>query len=228
MNAGILCSILNRFFFRGLEEGVFNAVQTHVVIEEAGYASFHPVSTIGMLSNGGITCAEYLSLLEDGTYSGVFSDGSIIYMECRYVRNSLFEHRYFFVPCPFLEETLLGRPDHIPLGDWLRDSMELEGASCLKSVGAMRFDCVREPPVELENPHPVSHLTFGSGDCRLPLRGPLPVSSFLHFIFDNYFRPLRFFWLDFAPYIQLDDTEVTITAAEMSRHHLNWEPELAT
>lgn len=223
MNPTSIVGILDKFLVYGLATGVFLAVQTHSVETTGTTSKIRPHNRLGMISNGGITPSEYIAILDEDTYSAVFEDGSIIYVECSFDGHTLSDHRYFYIPCPFSSKLVLDRPNHFSLADWLRDSIELEGADVFSSRGALRFDCVRGLAEDTQDPHPVSHLTFASGDCRLPLRGPLQVSAFLNLVFDNFFRPYRPFWLQFAPYMNLDETEVTIRTGEAGLHYLNWD-----
>ncbi|OEO33044.1 hypothetical protein VW23_008520 [Devosia insulae DS-56] len=222
MTPGQFCSVLNRFLTDGLVDGVFYAVQTHQVIEHGSMMNIRPVQGMGMIADGGISVDEYLELLERGIYSAVFPDGSIFYVELTFDGRRIHSHRYFYIPCPFAPSVGAGMPVHFELAEWLRGSAELEGLSVLRSVGTYRFDCVRLAG-ETVDPHPVSHLTFGSADCRIPVKGPLSVSSFLHFIFDNFARPTQRFWLNYAPYLVSGGDEVTISGVEMQRHHLMWD-----
>ncbi len=223
MNPTAIVGILDRFLVEGLSTGVFLAVQTHRVELNKTISKVRPQNRLGMITNGGITPSEYIAILDQDTYSAVFEDGSVIYLECSFERQTLIDHRYLYIPCPFSSKLVLDRPSHFSLADWLRDSFELEGADAFSSRGALRFDCVRGLGEDTQDPHPVSHLTFASGDCRLPLRGPLQVSAFLNLVFDNFFRLYRPLWLQFAPYMNLDETEVTIRPDEAGLHHLNWD-----
>ncbi len=167
-----------------------------------------------MLTNGGVTAHEYVKLLEDGAYSLVFADGAVAYIECTFEGNSLHSYRFFYIPSPFEGNHTVGLPGDIPLADWLRMILEDQGVQCLKSVGALRFDCVRGLPTNVNQPHPVSHLTMMTGDCRIPIRGPVQISTFFHFIFDNFQRSARPLWLQFSSYLAFDHSEVTITPAK--------------
>lgn len=223
MRPGPICDIFNRFLFRGLELKVFDAVQPHVVSGVAPSFSLRSAANIGMLTNGGVTPHEYLELIGSGRFSAVFFDGSILSVECRFNDETIWDHRYYYIPCPFVEEVVVSRTPHIPLWDWLSDSLILEGSNCLQSKGALRFDCVRDGvDAERGDPHPISHLTFASSECRIPVRGPLQLAAFLHFIFDNYYRDYRDVWLGFAPYLPNEEIAVTISEEESSRPHLNW------
>lgn len=219
-----IVGVLDRFLTHGLVAEVFLAVQTHQIEKIGNNSSVRPQNRMAMITNGGITPSEYIAILDGDTYSAVFEDGSIIYVECSFEGNTLCDHRYLYIPCPFATKLVLDRPSHFSLADWLRDSIELEGANVFSSRGAFRFDCVRGLAEDTLDPHPVSHLTFASGDCRLPLRGPMQISAFLNLIFDNFFRLYRPLWLQFAPYMNLDETEVTIRPGESELHYINWEP----
>lgn len=214
--------ILNTFFAVGYAKHVFLAFQTHVPRIEGERVKLSPASRMGMITNGGITISEYIGLLESNQYSAVFYDGSLLYMECVFINERLNKHRYFFIPCPFVEKTITSRPDHAELADWLREQIDIDGKDIFCSKGAFRFDFSREPPHGAGDPHPLSHLTFASGACRMPVRGPLQMSSFINFLFDNFFRADRDLWLQFAGHFRLDEGEVTITDEEAQLHHLSW------
>ena len=68
-----------------------------------------------MITNGGIAPSEYIAVLDRNTYSAVFQDGSIIYMECSFEGRTLIDHRYLFIPCPFDDSIVSQRPNHILL-----------------------------------------------------------------------------------------------------------------
>ncbi len=220
-----ICEVLNRFLLDGFASDIFQAYQTHKIDVHGDRIKLVPVEDLGMISSGGISVGEYIDILDRGAYSAVFMDGSIIYIQATFNGHSIDSHRYFFIPCPFYEKATMSKPSHFTLADWLRDSVELEGVEAFRSVGTYRFDCVRELPKDTSVPHPISHMTFGSADCRIPVKGPLSISYFMHFIFDNFFRPQRPFWLGYSSYLNSGDTEITITNLEIQQHHLNWEEE---
>lgn len=218
-----LCNVLNRFLVDGLTEDIFDAIQHHQLEKRGEKLALCPVNPIGMLSSGGVSLSEYVAILDNGTYSAVFLDGSIISIETTFDKGVLESHRYLFIPGPFDQNMLLSRPMHIPLADWVRDSIELEGVEIFRSVGTFRFDCVRLSGPTPVDPHPISHMTFGSNNCRVPVKGPLSVAYFLHFIFDNFYRPYRRFWLNYSSYLTSGETEMTITGPERLQHHVYWD-----
>lgn len=223
MKPASITDVFNRFLLYGYEKGIFEAFQIHSIRSSATGWVFSPAIKFGMIEGDGISPDEYIRLLEGSRYSAVFDDGSILYLECIFHEDALIDHRYFFIPCPFDQRTISSKPRHLAMADWLRDSLELEPRDCVRSKGVFRFDCVRNPPKSTD-PHPISHLTVASRDCRIPVRGPLQISTFLNFTFDNFFREYRPVWWSFSSYLKLDESESTITQAEMSAHHLDWEP----
>ena len=225
MKEGSLVKILNNFLFFGYEKGIFEAVEAHQISEKDGVTKLNPQFEIGMIENGGVKIDEYLQLLDENRYSAVFDNGDIISIQCRFEAGVLLGHRYIYLPCPFSEATVTSKPKHASLAEWLRDSAELEPRESFRSRGSFRFDCDREPP-KSGDPHPVSHFTFSSANCRIPVRGPLQISAFLNFIFDNFFRDYRPVWLSYSSHLKLKEHEVTITNEEANLHHFNWEPSL--
>lgn len=223
MNEGAILKIVNNFLFYGQAKRIFEAVEAHKLEEDSGTISLSPTSSPGMIESGGVSVDEYLLLLNENRYSAVFDNGDIISIQCRFRNNRLWDHRYLYIPCPFSEETLSSKPGHATLGEWLGGSAELEPRSSFRSRGAFRFDCDRNPP-KGGDPHPISHLTFSSARCRIPVRGPIQISSFFNFIFDNFYPDYRPVWLSFASHLKLNEDEVTLTDGESVLHHINWEP----
>lgn len=223
MKEGDVVAVLNRFLFYGYEKQIFEAVEVHTITEGDGLISLGPRCKIGMIENGGISIDEYLELLDNNRYSAVFDNGDIVCIECRFDGGHLSSHRYIYIPCPFSTRTVSSKPKHATLSEWLRGSAELEPRESFRSRGSFRFDCDRAPPRD-GDPHPISHLTFSTGGCRIPVRGPLQITSFFNFVFDNFFRDYRPVWLSVAPYLKLKEDEITITRDESALHHFNWEP----
>lgn len=226
MNPRSIVDILDRFLVEGYSKDIFLAVQPHILKIEGDQIKLSPAFRMEMITNGGVTISEYIDLLENNQYSAVFDDGSILYIECIFSDGKLDAHRYFFIPCPFVETTIASKPGHCSLADWLRASLVQNGVDVFSSRGTFRFDFARKPVLGAADPHPKSHLTFASDWCRMPVRGPVQITSFMNFLFDNFFRDYQPVWRSFASYMQLDETEVTITEEEVGLHHLNWETQV--
>lgn len=217
------CAVLNDFLYYGLSQNIFERVSTHKVLEGSNSSSLSPSIRLGIVGDGSVGVKEYLDIVNQGQFSALYPDGSLIYIECTFREGRLFEHRYIFLPAPFSEECIVDRPAGVSLEDWFRLCLDEYGADCVRSAGIVRFDCVRQVDAGALDPHPVAHFTFASNNCRVPVQGPIQVRSFLDFVFDNYFRPLRPHWLGFAPQLRLRSDERTIKAEELLLHHLGWD-----
>jgi len=210
---------LNEFLSEGLANDVFEAVNFHTLRDLGSVQKLGPDIDFPMMASGGVSAEEYVKVLEDNNYSAVFKDGSIIVIQVSFEGVRLHSHRYIYLPCPIDQQYISIRSPDIPLADWVRGVVDIEGTESVKSAGYIRFDCVRDLP-PTDEPHPVSHMTFASGDCRVPVYRPLSISEFLNFVFDNFYRQSRNLWLDFAPHLNCDGTEETITIAEQGLHHI--------
>jgi hypothetical protein len=62
---------LNELLEAGLVEGVFMAVQPHMLDGPARLQTLAPVTEVGMVSPGGISGIEFVALLEENRYSAV-------------------------------------------------------------------------------------------------------------------------------------------------------------
>lgn len=215
-----LCNKLNEFFAEGLEEGVFLAVQTHLIeVVSATRELLGPAEKIGMLSDYGVSVPEYIGLLDANRYSAVFDDLAILTIECRFETDRVHSHRYSYIPCPVRLEFTVGS-ELLSTADWVRSLVEAGGVASFKSVGTYRFDF--DPTPTKHKYHPVSHFTFAAPSCRLPVRSPLSIAGLLDFLFDNFYRRHADFWNSYAPHLNFQGVEDTITAEEMLLHHLSW------
>jgi hypothetical protein len=226
MRPRALCNKLNELFERGLGEGVFLAIQPHLLTQHRRFETLEPAVALGMLSDFGVSISEYLDLLENNRYSAVFSDYAVVTIQCTFASERLRTHRYSYVPCPVRPELMADRSAEEALADWIRSGIAAAGIESFRSVGTYRFDFVDVTTRQDTDPHPVSHFTFASPNCRLPVRSPMGISQLFHFLFDNFYRRYRRFWQEFAPFLSCFGIEDTITADEQLLHHLNWIDEL--
>lgn len=215
-----LAKKLNDFLGEGLSSEIFEAVNFHKVEERRNGASLAPNIEIPMIGSNGVTADEYLLLLDNNAYSAVFKDGAIIIIQASFENDNLKSHRYIYLPCPIRQDYISVRSFNDPLSDWVRDIVEVEGVSSMTSRGYVRFDYIKLPDDPID-PHPVSHMTFGSGDCRVPVHSPLSISAFLNFIFDNFYRQHRRTWLEYSSHLTCYGIEETITREEQLLHHLS-------
>jgi len=221
-----LCNKLNEMLERGLERGVFLAIQTHVLAGPLGRESLGPTTTLGMVADFGINLHEFVKVLDEGRYSAVFSNYAILRIECSFDSDRLRRHRYSYIPCPVEPTSLLGRPPDKPIVEWIVDVVSAGGDDLFRSLGAYRFDFDSALLNSAVEGHPASHLTFVSPECRMPVRSPMSISHFMNFIFDNFYKGDREFWLDYAPFLSSYGIEDTITEGEQLLHHIYWRDEL--
>ena len=222
MRPRAFCDKLNEFFVDGYGVGAFLAFQTHVLQGPDDRQTFGPAVVPSMMSPGGVGLQEFIAILDTGTYSAVFHDGAIVIIQCRFNRDTLFAHRYTYIPCPVDHNLLISRPEEIALADWMREFTFSPAEDIFRSRGTYRFDYSRDVPHNLHDPHPASHLTFGSPQCRVPVRSPLSPASFLGFLFNNFYRPFLRIWQPVAPHLACAGIEQCITKEEQALHHLNW------
>lgn len=221
-----LLSKLNRFLGDGNERRVFEAVTYHSLKNIGSREQkIEPNSHIPMVSAEGVTVEEYLQILEKNSYSAVFDDGAVIIIQVTFKQNNLHSHRYIYIPCPIAQKYISKREADMLLADWIRIIIDEKGTRPIISSGYLRFDCVREHEQSPMEPHPISHMTFISGSCRVPVYRPLTIASFFNFIFDNYYRKHLSFWLKYSAFLNSDGIEDTITAEEQTFHHLDWCPD---
>tara|TARA_R110002110_G_scaffold111175_1_gene276918 strand:- start:646 stop:1317 length:672 start_codon:yes stop_codon:yes gene_type:complete len=217
-----ICNQLNSFFAQCMADQFIEAFETHKIDSNSTHQFLGPVSPQKMISGTGITFEEYIVLLDNNSYSAVFFDASIISIQCYFDGNDIKGHRYIYIPCPVNADLLIDRPASISLADWLRyaDSDKLRHS--YHSSGNMRFDFSADMAPNPNHPHPVSHLTFGSPSCRIPVKAPLSPSGFLEFIFENYYRHYLQKWRHFEPHLRCLGLTDTISRAEIAKHHFSW------
>ena len=213
---------LNEFLTDANMKQVFEAVTYHSFENTRIEQRIEPSSHIPMVSDEGVTAEEYLQILDGNSYSAVFDDGAVVIIQVTFRQNDLYSHRYLYIPCPVAQEHISSREHGVLLADWVRKIINEQGIDSIKSSGYLRFDCVREYEQPTKEPHPISHMTFISGSCRVPVYRPLTIASFFNFVFDNYYRNHRSFWLNYSSFLNSPRIEKTITRGEQALHHLDW------
>lgn len=213
---------INGFLAQGMADQFVEAFEHHKVEEINGRTFLGPTSKQQMISPSGVSFDEYIFLLDSNSYSAVFFDSALVSIQCYFEGNEIRAHRYLYIPCPIGAKLLRERPPEISLADWLRYADPEELKNSFHSSGCLRFDYTVDVPIDPENPHPVSHLTFGSSTCRIPVRAPLSPSRFLDFLFENYYRSYQKSWRIFAPHLNCGGLGDTLSIEESAKHHLTW------
>lgn len=219
------CSKLNEFLYKADANQIFEAVTYHSLNNTGIEQRLGPSSNISMIPAEGITAEEYLQILDKNSYSAVFDDGAVVIIQVTFRQNDLYSHRYLYIPCPIAQEHISMRDADIPLADWIEMTIDQLDIESIRSSGYLRFDYGREHGESPIEAHPISHMTFISGSCRVPVYRPLTIASFFNFVFDNYYRNHRSFWLNYSPFLSSDRIKETITPKELTLHHLDWCPD---
>ena len=128
---------------------------------------------------------DYRFVLENRDYFCLMNDGGIIQIAFTYDYDRISGRRLLCFPCPFrigaheigekIEESVL------PL-DRIAETEDSSDNVLLQSP--IRFDYA---PRNASKFHPASHVTLNNPDCRIPVRFPLRVHTFIQFVFENFY-----------------------------------------
>ena len=129
------------------------------------------------------TIDQYVTWLEDGDYSALLYDGSLIQLFYEVEDREVTRHRLSYFPCPYSLDRALLRA-----GEPLADIVELyrDSDTVLRSPIRFDFDCEAAA-----QGHPASHFTINGVDCRIACVAPLHVMRFLDFIFRHFHAQLH-------------------------------------
>jgi hypothetical protein len=122
----------------------------------------------------------YLKWLNDGQYSIMLEDGSLIQVTYEMDGQLPVGHRLAYIPCPYKLDWRLFEED-MALSDFVQ-LHTMPGADVLLR-SAIRFDYDSNPQMG----HPKSHLTINSSNCRIACASPLRIGRFFHFIYQNFY-----------------------------------------
>lgn len=163
---------------------------TNTVAESASRVTWHSFGTTEdfLLSRDDLTVKGYLHWLENGHYSGLLADGSLLQLTYDFAGGVVVGHRLAYVPCPvdvsdresqeYLEEGLAW-------GEVVRS--KLSSAEEVHMKTAVRFDY---DPANAALDHPASHFTMNTVDCRIACATPMRLGRFLDFIFRTFYPHL--------------------------------------
>lgn len=194
------------------------ALLTTPVLDDGPRLSWRPLGRTAefLPSRDHGSLALYRAWLEDGQYSALLYDGSLLQITYEFAGTVLVAHRLAWVPCPFAID-----PELLEIAPVL-DVFDMYAAGATSDVllrTAVRFDF----DLERASPgHPASHMTINASDCRIACAAPLRLGHFIDFVFGNFYRPL---WL-LHPYLTTISKKAwgshTATADEVERMHMSW------
>jgi hypothetical protein len=169
-----------------------------------------------LLSRSHATVDQYLSWVNNGQYSAVLFDASLLQISYDFIGNQVSAHRLAYIPCPFLLDREL-----LEEGHGIADIVELytkAGDVALKSP--VRFDY--DPHAAKEN-HPAVHMTVNSPDCRIACVAPLHVHRFANFVFRSFYED---YWFAHSDYFAETSTrhigKRTINDLDSAGMHVMW------
>jgi hypothetical protein len=125
---------------------------------------------------------QYLAWLEDGAYSAILFDGSLLQFTYDVEGGRVLGHRLAYVPCPFdVDLSLLSQGE--PVADVV--ALYRGGDAALRSP--IRFDY---DPGAAERDHPAVHMTLNTTGCRIACVAPMHVLRFVDFVFRCFYSEL--------------------------------------
>ncbi len=128
---------------------------------------------------------DYCSLIASKDYSYLMNDGGIIQTAYMYDNDRISKHRLLYFPCPFrIDDYEVGEitGELVPLLDRIVETEDFPDNFLLRSP--IRFDYA---PHDASEFHPASHMILNDPDCRIPVKSPLRVHTFIQFVFENFY-----------------------------------------
>ncbi|MBF0541866.1 MAG: DUF2290 domain-containing protein [Nitrospirae bacterium] len=162
------------------------------------------------------TLEQYISIIQDRSYSCLLFDGSFLRISYSFKSTKLVSHSLWYYPCPF----------NIPYDDLLTDpvldliEMYVEqGFKYCHFKGPIRFDYDSER-ISTEF-HPSTHVHFIDNNCRIPVKKPLSPGTFIKFIFRNFYLE---YWKQYSFLKELHECffDITILPQEEKCVHFSW------
>jgi hypothetical protein len=163
------------------------------------------------------TVEQYCHWLDNGTFSAILFDASILQVSYDIRAGEIIGHRLAYIPCPFMVDDALLRE-----GEPVADVVALyDSLSDIRLRSPIRFDFDRAAAAPR---HPASHLTLNSSDCRIACVAPIHVHRFVDFVFRNFYPT---FWGAhigfFGPAAWRHAGEKVISDDDLRTVHLMWD-----
>ncbi len=133
------------------------------------------------------TYEQYLIWVENGSYSALLRDASLLQISYEVRDGKIVAHRLAYVPCPCI------------VSQDLLDALLEEGHSIDEIVSLCEHarDVVFRSPIRFDYDaanakpgHPASHMTINSPDCRIACVAPMHVLRFVDFVYRNFYPKL--------------------------------------
>jgi len=133
------------------------------------------------------TYEQYLNWVENGSYSAILRDASLLQISYEVRDGRIVAHRLAYVPCPCITN------------QDLLDALLEEGHSIDEIVSLCEHarDVVFRSPIRFDYDaanakpgHPASHMTINSPDCRIACVAPMHVLRFVDFVYRHFYPKL--------------------------------------
>lgn len=210
---------LTTFFLNTLRDGHALDAKQHVVTQLGAGRSLisWDCSEPPDLSNLSIEKIEnYIFFVQNGHYSVIFRDGSLLQMSFKIFRGKIVNHRLAYIPCPvvFDQAELIERG----LDEVVTDAVLGDDLNKLSLRGVVRFDF--DPDAEADD-HPACHLTFNYDDTRIPVSRTFDASTFVKFVDRHFLEPRKDIGrLDVE--LTRDATASILDPAYLGEPHFHW------
>ncbi|MFW1922375.1 DUF2290 domain-containing protein [Acinetobacter geminorum] len=149
------------------------------------------------------TLSEYLTLLKHSQYTMVLYDGSILQISYKMKKNEIIGHRLCWYPSPLnlenvqdIEEIIFKVHESLSTNSSLLEEYltnpDPQTQIMLNSFyhrSPIRFDYDNMPD-DRKDKHPDVHLHISVEECRIPVKGPLCLRTFMAFIVENFYPHL--------------------------------------
>lgn len=161
---------------------------------------------------------EYIFALKWGEYSAVLFDGSVLQIEYTVVDGDVTKHRLSYFPCPIEIDLTSTHSFDEPLDQAVMQVLAAGDPKLVRPFAAIRFDYDRDVSDEK---HPMSHFSFISADCRMPVQSPVGLKRFLAFVFGNFYGDRKDDWSAVIDELHFDFPS-SILDHESQLTHLAW------
>jgi hypothetical protein len=133
------------------------------------------------------TYEQYLVWVENGSYSALLRDASLLQISYAVRDGRIVAHRLAYIPCPCiikqdLLDALLGEGHSI---DEIVSLCENPRDVVFRSPIRFDYDAANAKPG-----HPASHMTINSPDCRIACVAPMHVLRFVDFVYRHFYPKL--------------------------------------
>lgn len=188
ISAGNLVKGINDFIFEWQKSGLVADSRMHDTYRRAGGVIDVTWGNDGYVLKDDkfASLHEYLNLIENRQYSMLLSEGDMFQFSFSLERGLVVKHRLCWYPCPVKVSR-----EEIETSSLVDAILERMGSGTFDDLYCrtpIRFDF--DSKQSSEN-HPAVHLHMNSEDCRIPVKTPLCLRSFIDFVLENFYSSIE-------------------------------------